>query len=311
MRKILDFKNASTVKIVLFALLVMLLWGSLYPLVKISYTAFQIDTAHIPSIILFAGLRFILCGVILTVIASAQEKRLYLPTGKELVPIFGVAMSTIVLHYSFTYIALSMGDSSKSAIIKQTGFLFLSCFAFLFDKGDRFTWRKALAGVLGFIGILATSTDGGFAFGLAEVLLLLSSACSAVSAVITKKATQTMSPAGLVAYSQVIGGVFLLVLGIALGGRMPVVSGEALLVMLYICAASVVAYLLWNVLLKYGDLSTLSVTKFAEPLFAVLLSGILLHEEIFKWSYGVALLLILFSILLINQRKKKYESNDI
>ena len=311
MAKLFDFKNASTLKIVLFALLVMLLWGSLYPMVKVSYEAFHIDTAHIPSIILFAGIRFILCGIVLTILASAGEKKFYFPKKRELAPVFGVALTTIILHYSFTYIALSMGDSSKSAIIKQTGFLFLSCFAFLFDKSDHFTWRKVLAGVLGFLGIIATSTDGGFAFGLAEVLLLLSSACSAISAVITKRATQKMSPTGLVAYSQVIGGAFLLVLGIALGGKMPDINGRSLLVMLYICAASVIAYMLWNILLKYGDLSTLSVVKFAEPLFAVLLSGVILHEEIFKWSYGVALLLILASILLINQRKKKHESHDL
>ncbi len=305
------FKNASTAKIVLFGLVVMLLWGSLYPMVKIGYAAFCVDTAHIPSIILFAGIRFVLCGIILLLIACASEKRAYVPKKRELLPILGVALSTIVLHYSFTYIALSMGDSSKSAIIKQTGFLFLSCFAFLFDKNDRFTWRKALAGVLGFLGIIATSTDGGFSFGLAEVLLVLSSACSAISAVITKKATQYMSPSGLVAYSQLIGGAFLLALGIALGGHAPVLSGRALLVMLYICFSSVVAYLLWNLLLKYGDISTLSVVKFAEPLFAVLLSGLFLREDILKWSYGVALLLILVSILLINQRKKKDESHRI
>ena len=304
MTKLFQFKNASPVKIVVFALIVMMLWGSLYPFVKISYTAFGIDTSHIPSIILFAGIRFILCGLILTLIACGQEKRFYFPKRTELLPVFGVALSTIILHYSFTYIALSMGDSSKSAIIKHTGFLFLSCFAFLFDKSDRFTWRKAWAGVLGFLGILATSTDGGFAFGLPEVLLLLSSACSAVSTVITKRATQTMSPAGLVAYSQLIGGAFLLLLGIGLGGRAPKVSGDALLVMLYICASSVVAYLLWNVLLKYGNRSALSVVKSAEPLFAVLLSGLFLREDILKLGYGVALLLIFASILLVNHREK-------
>ena len=114
-----------------------------------------------------------------------------------------------------------------------------------------------------------------------------------------------MSPTGLVAYSQLIGGVFLLFVGICLGGRAPKVSGQSLLVLLYMCAASVVAYMLWNILLKYGDLSTLSVVKFAEPLFAVILAGLILHEDILKWSYGVALLLILASILLVNQRKQK------
>ncbi|MBO5737450.1 MAG: hypothetical protein J6S04_06540 [Clostridia bacterium] len=40
--------------IILLSLLVMALWGSLYPLVKIGYEAFCIDGSDIPSILMFA-----------------------------------------------------------------------------------------------------------------------------------------------------------------------------------------------------------------------------------------------------------------
>lgn len=42
------------------ALFVMLLWGALFPLVKLGYRAFALETTG--DILLFAGLRFTVCG---------------------------------------------------------------------------------------------------------------------------------------------------------------------------------------------------------------------------------------------------------
>ena len=134
-------KNNS-IKTVLLSLLVMALWGSLYSFIKIGYSAFQIDTTDIPSIMLFAGLRFIVCGVILIAVCFAKDKKLELPKKNNLLWVIWGAVISIILHYGFTYIALSLGEGSKSAIIKQVGFLFLSCFAFIFDKTDGFSPRK-------------------------------------------------------------------------------------------------------------------------------------------------------------------------
>lgn len=50
-------KNNS-IKTILLSLLVTALWGSLYPFIKIGYSAFQIDTTNIPSIMLFRGHSF-------------------------------------------------------------------------------------------------------------------------------------------------------------------------------------------------------------------------------------------------------------
>jgi drug/metabolite transporter (DMT)-like permease len=58
------------------------------------------------------------------------------------------------------------------------------------------------------------------------------------------------------------------------------------------------AYSLWNILIRYHSLSMLSIIKFTEPLFAVLLSGLLLQEDILKWNYIVALLMIAAAIVL-------------
>ena len=71
-------------------------------------------------------------------------------------------------------------------------------------------------------------------------------------------------------------------------------------VFLYICAASITAYTLWNMLLKSESVSKLSIIKFTEPLFAVIFSGLILGEDIFKLSYLVALVLLLLALLTEN-----------
>lgn len=290
---------------VLLALLVCALWGSLFPFVKIGYAAFRIVGGDIPSIVLFAGVRFTLSGVILLLLASAKDRRLTLPSKKAVVPILLVALTSIVLHYSFTYIGLSLGEGSKSAIVKQVGFLFLSCFAFLFDKTDRFTVPKLLSGILGFLGILVTGIDGTrFRFALGDAVLILASFCSVASFILSKKAMRHISPALLVAYSQLLGGVCLCVGGLALGGRITYVDARAAAVFGYICFASITAYTLWNTLLKYQDISKLSVIKFAEPLFAVIFSGLLLGEDVLRPTYLIALLIILAAILLSHYKRR-------
>ena len=307
----MELQKKSTIMPLLAALLVMALWGSLFPMIKVGYAAFEINTAHIPSILLFAGLRFTVSGIVLVSACSVRAKRLELPTKSNVGYLFLGALAAIILHYSFTYIGLALGEGSKSAIIKQVGFLFLSCFAFLFDKSDKFSVAKVIAGILGFCGIIATAMDGtGLHFAIGDLILLLASACSAVSTVIAKRATQHVSPVTYTAYTQLIGGVFLLAAGLTLGGRIPHVDLKAILVFAYICTASICAYVLWNSLLRSGSISKLSIIKFTEPLFAVIFSGLILGEKILRLSYLAALLLLLAALLVEHQPWRKHHERN-
>ena len=306
MKKKDNFKNLFSNKItsVLIAVFVCALWGSLFPCVKLGYNAFAISGSDIPSIILFAGLRFTISGIILIGAASIKNKKIDIPKKQSIAPIFWIALTSIILHYSFTYIALSVGEGSKSAIIKQVGFLFLSCFAFLFDKEDSFSVPKLIAGILGFVGIIVTNLDGsGFTFGIGDVLLLLASLCSCISVICTKSATKTINPVQIVAYSQLWGGIFLLVTGMVLGGKLARIDTNSILTFSYICLASIAAYSLWNILIKYNNVSKLSVIKFTEPLFAVIFSGIILGEKILRLSYLIAFVIILAAILISNVKR--------
>ena len=51
--------------------------------------------------------------------------------------------------------------------------------------------------------------------------------------------------------------------------------------------------------------SVLRIEAFAEPMFACIFGAMLLGEDIFKWQYPVAFILISGGILLANKRKKE------
>lgn len=290
----------------LLAVLACALWGSLFPCIKLSYAAFSIESEDIPSILLFAGVRFLICGAVLIAMASGKEKKFRLPARDALLPVFLIGMTSIVLHYAFTYVGLSMTEGSKTSILKQVGFLFITCFAFLFRKEDKFTFRKLIGGLLGFLSIIIVSLDGlEFHFGIGDLLILCASVCSVSSSIISKNAFDRLDPVHTLAYAQFYGGALLTIAGLILGGRIPHVSLSALLLLGYICASSVVAYALWNVLVKYNDLSKMSIIKFFEPLFGVIFSGLLLGENIFRLTYLLSFIIIAAAVLIINVHREK------
>jgi drug/metabolite transporter (DMT)-like permease len=123
--------------IIVLSLLVMALWGSLYPLVKIGYEAFCIDGSDIPSILMFAGTRFAVCGAFAFFIAVFKKGKIQSPKRNTLGIILLISFFSIVLHYAFYYIGVATTDSSKSAIMKQLGALLYICFAFLFFRQNQ------------------------------------------------------------------------------------------------------------------------------------------------------------------------------
>ena len=130
-------------KSMLSALLVMLLWGSLFPMVKLGYNAYNLVTTG--DILLFAGIRFTICGAVICLYTFVADKEEYKNVKSAIIPVLLSGMFAIILHYGFTYMGLRLTDSSKTAILKQIGILFYVCFSFMFFKDDRLTWEKLTA----------------------------------------------------------------------------------------------------------------------------------------------------------------------
>lgn len=298
-------KRISTI----LCLAAMFFWGSLFPMVKIGYTFFEIDANSPASILLFAGIRFIICGVALVGLTSIRGKRICVPKGKVLLPTLLISLFAYVAHYTCTYIGLSHLESSKTALIKQVGTLFIICFAFLFRKEDRFALSKLLGGVLGFASIFVINLEGlSLNFNAYDLLVIGASFCSVMTTIVSKNAYDEHDPLNITAYAQLIGGIALLLIGLLLGGSIGKVNFQSILVLAYICFASCAGYALWNILLKYNSMSRMSTIKYTETLFSALCSFVLLGENIFKPAYLISFFLLCLGLLIGNSVFKKHKA---
>ena len=282
----------------------MLLWGSLFPMVKLGFSVYAVESTA--DILLFAGIRFVICGVVICLFASIKDKASYRPVKASLIPILLSGVFAIILHYGFTYLGLELTDSSKTALIKQVGALFYVCFSFLFIKEDTPTVKKIVAAAVGFLGIIVLNINSeGFSFALGDLLILCASFCTVFSNVISKKVFVKVSPITSTGISQLFGGIVLLAVGFAMGGNVHFRWDCSLLIMAYICSASIVSYCIWFGIVKNGELSKLFIIKFAEPVFACIFSAVILGENILKWQYLISFALISTGILISNIRPNK------
>lgn len=289
----------SNIITILSALLVMAIWGSLYPAIKIGYTAFNINADSIPDILMFAGIRFLISGIAV----SFALRNYKINDRSDIKYILLVGIFSIVLQYAFVYIGLSVSDGSKASIIKQVGILVYVCFAFLFIRNEKFSIYKILGALIGFAGIAVMGTGGGrFDFSVGDIMIVLSSLCMVTANIIIKVKLDGVSSFTITGISQFVGGAVLIVSAFLMGAKMPVFNLRAFGVFAYICIASNLAYILWYNIIKKNNLSNLFIIKFAEPLFACMFSAILLGEDIFKIQYLIAFILVSSGIMLGNKK---------
>ncbi|MCR4719349.1 MAG: DMT family transporter [Firmicutes bacterium] len=302
----------NNIKVTSLSLLVMALWGSLFPMIKIGYAAFGINSGSIPDIIMFASARFIFSGAVVCIFSYLRKEKLETPYKKSVFNICVMGIFSIILHYAFTYIGLSMTDSSKTALMKQLASLIYVCFAFLFFKEEKFSILKIFGAVIGFCGIVAINYNSdGITFSLGDFLIIGASVCTVIANIIGKKSVEKSSPFWVTGISQLTGGIVLFAAAVGMGARIPNFTLKSTAVFAYICVASVAAYTLWYLILKNNSLSKLFIIKFAEPLFACIFGAVLLKENILKIEYLIAFALISGGIMLGNRSEEKNESKDI
>lgn len=284
-----------------------LLWGSAFPAIKIGYNLFNIDSSDTPSIILFAGLRFTLAGVLTVLIFSIGEKKFLIPCKKDLPKIAVLSVFQTIVQYLAFYIGLAGTDGSKASIINGTSVFFaiiISCFIF---KQEKINLTKIVGCAIGFVGIVLVNIPGGTSAKsdtFSEILIVVSSVSYAFSTVFMRKYSFSSNPAMLSGYQFILGGIILTVSGLALGGTLKFENQKAAAVLVYLALLSAVAYSLWSLLLKYNDVSRVAVCGFMTPVFGFFLSMLLLRENTSGWIGGlVSLLLVTLGMIIVNKPK--------
>ncbi len=299
--------------VALCAIFCCLLWGSAFPCVKIGYRLFEIDTEYVPSVMLFAGVRFSLAGLLVIAFGCIQKKRFLLPKPRNMWRVLLVALFQTALQYTFFYIGLAHTPGVKASVLNGLGVFFtILCACFIF-RTEKFNLIKLAGCVLGFGGVILINLGGDFSFEFSltgEGFLIFSGLSSAVAAGLVKIFSRKEDTTALCGYQFLLGGVVLVVIGLSFGGTIPHISVGAAFMLLYLGFLSACAFTLQGHLLKYNPVSRVAVYKSANPLFGALFSAVILGESDKLLSYFtlIAIILVCLGIFIINkfgEKKKK------
>lgn len=280
------------------------LWGSAFPSIKIGYELFSIGDSVFNKI-LFAGCRFTGAGVLVFLFLCFTQKKVPIPKKFAVLDILWLSIAQTSLQYALSYIGLSHTTGVKGSIISGSPAFIAVIFAHFFYQNDKLNRYKAIGCIAGFAGVILINLDaggiqGGFRWD-GEGFLLLSAVSSSIAFVISKRATMKESPAIVTAYQLLIGGGSLILFGLLGGGKLPVVTWQGLLLLLYMAFLSAAAFVIWAGLLKYNPVGKISLFNFLTPVFGVALSGIFLGEQIWEWKNLVALVLVCSGIFIVNR----------
>lgn len=287
------------------ALLCCLLWGSAFPCIKIGYGMFQIAGTDTAAQILFAGIRFFLAGILAILFGSLANRRFLIPKKTSWGKICKLSMLQTVLQYLFFYVGLAHTTGVKASIIEGVNVFIAILVASLIFRQETLSGNKLWGCVIGFLGVVLVNLTGqglDLHFTLTgEGFIFLSTVAYAFSSVYLKRYSEEENTVVLSGYQFLVGGCIMILCGYLAGGSLVVWTKEGAAMLLYLAFVSAAAYSLWGILLKYNPVSRVAVFGFMNPVFGVILSGILLKEE---GSIGfmslAALVLVCVGIYMVN-----------
>ena len=288
----------------LFALICAFLWGCGFSVTKTGYTLFSISS--VPDKILFAGLRFILAGLLTLGCKRLGGKIDARAVRDSIGKIALLSLFQTILQYAFLYIALARLTGSVSSVLNQLGSFLLVLLLPLADRNEHMSVRKLIGCLIGFAGLVFINLDGlSFTFSYGTAAIIASSCSAAVGYLISRRLSRTLDPVTSTGCQQLLGGVVLTVSGLLSGGKVAPVSPAAFGVLLYLAFSIAAAYVIWSVLLKYNQVSEVTVYKFAVPVFGVIASAVLLGENIFTPRIMLSLAAVALGIVMVNSKNMR------
>ena len=288
------------------ALLCCALWGSATPFIKIGYELL-LPERNVASTILFAGIRFTLAGILTVLIYSVARRKFLYPQKANLGKVATIGAFQTVLQYLFFYIGLANTSGVKGTIISGSNAFFAILIASLIFKQEKLTAKKILGCLVGFAGIIVVNLNGlDLNMNLlGDGFVLFSAISYAMSSVLMKRYSKYEEPVVISGYQFIMGGLFMVAVGLLFGGNVVIDSGAGFGVLVYLSFLSAIAYALWGILLKYNPVSRVSIFSFMIPVFGVLLSELMLAEQsnVSLLNLLVTLVLVCAGILILNVKK--------
>jgi drug/metabolite transporter (DMT)-like permease len=291
--------------LILLATLCCLLWGSAYPAIKGGYALLGIARSDTAAQLVFAGWRFLLAGALLLVMAQLTGRRVWALAPVQWAQLGLLGLAQTALQYVFFYVGLANTTGVKGSILNATGTFFSVLLAHFLYANDRLSRRKAIGCAVGFAGVMVVNLrggtqglDAGFTL-LGEGFIVIAAFVLSAASIYGKRLSQRIDPMVMTGWQLGIGGLVLLLGGLAGGGDIRGWSAGSLALLGYMAVLSAVAFTLWAALLKHNRVGQVTVFNFLIPVFGALLSALFLGEAVLEWRNLAALVMVCGGIWLV------------
>lgn len=292
--------------VAVMAVIACILWGSAFPVLKITYAELQIGTDDVSARMLIAGARFLLAGLMVFAVQKlflGQPVRL---PRKNLLPLVILGLAQTGLQYFFFYNGVARISGIKGAILNSVGNFFVVILAHFIYTNDRLNFGKVLGLITGFGGIILVNWQPGTTIGWefsirGEGFLIFAGLTSAFGTFWAKRLGKTLNPVTVNGYQLTFGSLLMLALGI------PTLMEGSLnttplfwLLFVYSAFLSAAAFSIWYTLLKYNKAGEVTIYRFVIPISGAILSALFLPNERLTPSILAALVLVAVGISAVN-----------
>lgn len=299
-------KQLSRSKSVLILTFLVLVWGVNWPLSKLALN-------YTPPL-LFAGIRTLLGGLLLLIVALPRYKQLNFKKTWHLYIIS--AFLNIILFYGLQTVGLGYMPAGLFSAIVFIEPVLLGIFCWMW-LGEVMYGLKIIGLILGFAGVAVISAGGftGEISGIGVLLALGSALGWALGTVFVKKTGNRVDSIWMVTLQLIIGGIFLLCVGSKVESWSKIDWSLPFITNLLFISVFVIAcgWLAFFTLVGSGDASKVGSYTFLIPLIAIVCSSFILHEQI-TLKLLIGLLFIVISICFVNiplRNKKASTQVDI
>lgn len=256
-----------------------------------------------------AFLRFAVASAFLLSLARLREGRLPLPGRGQIIPVVLLGLTGVFAYNVLFFKGLRLIEASRASLIVATCPAFIAAASALFLK-ERLSLTKMIGIPLSVLGAVVVISKGRLdqlatgGVGLGELCILGCVLSWVAYSLIGKVAMRHLSPLVSVSYSSLIGAAGLFVPAL-LFDSLPSNIGRASLLdwtsILYLAVCGTVIGFVWF----YEGVKAVGPTRAGlfinfVPISAVILAGLMLHEQV-TWSLAAGAALVLSGVYLTNR----------
>ncbi|HEU4636574.1 MAG TPA: EamA family transporter [Edaphobacter sp.] len=276
---------------------VYLFWGSSF--VAVRYSAQLVHPAFV------AGIRYLLAGLLLLVFLFVRRTSLRLGR-RDLLQVTGLGL----LMFSCNTLLLSYGGKELPAgliaLLLSTIPLFIALLEFCLPGRSGPTplgWFGIVTGFVGVAILLKRSLGEGLlspGAPMAAAGLVTASFAWALGSVLLKRMTFQAPPLVCTCWQMLVGGAVDVLIGLAAGGRHTSHwnAGACLSLLFLAVFATLVGYTSYSFLLRKVPITLVATYAYINPLIAVVLGWILLHEPLAS-NQWLGLVTVLTSVAVV------------